>query len=202
LLVTGKGREALFLKGTEEEARAALQRVVSPQTPVRVEYLGSPDNAALLFQATPPRTQAEVQSRFAALAVEKGADLDDTITSALNLVGHLGAQQMVLGEEVRQLYGLGKGDLAVAKQIAALADGPRRRATVFVAGMIGQDVADRLRSYLGVGRVFSEDIKPASVRYMLHRYNKQQETATRLLLLLAEFLPPRENVVVHLAMGE
>jgi len=205
--ITSKGRESIFLRGSQEDTIAVLlsdgvlnakklssDSVLFPLSGVSATYMGTPSNAAVMYTAD---TMAPIRSKMACIGLT-GQPTD--LLAPVDLKAHRHAQDHTMGTEVARVFSLGKSDVAICKNLATLPLYLRRKVAVFLAGMLGQDLADRLRGILKVGRVLEQDIR-TSVLYQIQRYKANPEIIPGLLVLYGEFLPPAENVAIHLALG-
>lgn len=203
--ITGKGREALYLRGSEEDVSAHLADVlpaakrrsggtwVLDEPGLILTYTGWAHNAALLFEAMPPRQPPTVVAHFASLP-----DIP-TVTQAVAVPRQAAGPTGAMTAAMREALEIGSSDVSVVRQIVTLPRRKLRRAVVFICGMLGQDVGDRAAEVLGEGRVFEGDI-PQRVVHLLHRYVGEHDHLSRFVLLLAEVAPPLENVAIHLAV--
>lgn len=70
---------------------------------------------------------------------------------------------------------------------------------VFMAGMIGQDVGDRVRGALRMTPVTQRDV-PRPYAYRLHRYIQTPDHLAKLLWVAVEHMPALEHTAYHLGI--
>lgn len=165
---------------------------------IDAQVVGCELGDAIVFTAENPLEQASIRFRLGWL--EPHLPLPELIRGVVT--GHVSAppaSDLPLIERAR-VYGLGGADAATVFRITRLPLVWRLRVLVFVAGMLGQDVADRVREVLGLGPVIQSDI-PEPIAMAFLRYQDHAEMLTRFLLLLSQELPPLENTAIHLALG-
>lgn len=204
MIVAERGRDALFFSGLMwpliaiELSSAFPYHEIYPSTrigPVGLEYVESDCDSALILQGSD-----EVRTKIVreVLADSSIVGVGDVVREAVSRDA-IRLPVIVHAERMADEFGLIGADRATARLVAGQEQDLRRRLLVFLAGMIGQDVADRVRSVLGGHRVTADDL-PRPFVYRLHRYVRTPDQVLRMLWVAADMMPALENTAFHLGI--
>jgi len=207
----GCGRDCIFLPGGKEASatEAAFAKLPYPtikgglrcSSPVcDLQLVWTPDSAAaLVFTAATQLVQEQLQYRLSLVKPETKLEL--AVSYVLHSKEFEPTADHLSDIEKARAYSLGGNDLSVARGIAQIRDERLRRAVlVFMGGMIGQDVADRLGQVLGLYNVTQKDIRDQTA-VTLTRYRNRPTALASVMCLAADWLTPIENTAVYLALG-
>lgn len=181
-----------------ELASAFPDHEIYPSTrigPVGLEYVESDGNSALILQGDDDTRTRVIREVLADTDIEGVAEVVREASTrdkpTLGAVSH--------AEQMADQFGLIGADRVIARLVAAQEQYLRRRLLVFLAGMIGQDVADRVRAVVGGHRVTAQDL-PKAIVYRLHRYVNTPDQVTRMLWYAVDLMPALENTAFHLGI--
>lgn len=217
LELAGKGRESLFFSGLMDDLVSELEGRFPESTRswihngtalairnhgVRLLLVEGHGGLGCAFDPLDPEDIDAVRALLAQVKI--AANPADMIEAVVRYPYK--GRPYQLGEDYMlantvEVYQLSPADRAVLQNIL---NGPYEtccRAVVYIAGAIGQDVADRVKGQLQHPAVYAEQFRPRNLGRLLSRLvGRRASNLVGFITYIAEHLTIEDNLRVHLSL--